>query len=59
MRRRFPRRLYGRRRHVESASSQIKRKLGAELRSTGDRSQPEEILWKVLTHDLSLLRRAA
>jgi len=51
--------LYGHRWHVESAISQMKRKLGAELRSTGDRSQTEEILWKVLTHDLSVLRRTA
>lgn len=59
LRRRFPARLYGRRWHIESAISQMKRKLGAELRSTSERSQTEEILWKVLTHDLALLRRAA
>ena len=59
MKRRFARRLYGHRWHVESAISQMKRKLGAELRSTSGRSQTEQSFWKFLTHDKSLLRRAA
>lgn len=59
MKRRFPCRLYGHRWHIESAISQMKRKLGAELRSTSESSQTEEMLWKVLTHDLMILRRVA
>jgi len=59
MKRAFPRRIYGRRWHVEAAISQMKRCLGCELRATSAGGRTEEILWKVLTHDLSILRRVA
>ena len=59
MKRAFPRRVYGRRWHVEAAISQMKRCLGCELRATSHSGRTEEVLWKVLTHDLSILRRVA
>jgi hypothetical protein len=55
MRRRFHRRMYGHRWHVESAFSQTKRRLGSALRSTRDESRIQEILLRSLTHDLMIL----
>jgi hypothetical protein len=59
MRRRFARRKYGHRWHVESSISQDKRKLGPALRSRNPNAQNAEVMLRVLTHDLMILRRAA
>ena len=53
----FPKRLYGRRWHVESTFSQHKRKLGAALRSRSDQSREIECMFRVLAHDLMILPR--
>src|SRR5262249_45491359 len=57
MRRRFPKRVYGHRWHVESSISQNKRRLGPAMRSRSDRSREAEIYCRVLTHNLMILRR--
>ena len=54
----FSRRAYGRRWHVESVFSAIKRVLGSALRARTDESLDRECLWRVLTYDLAILRRA-
>ncbi|MFQ6047988.1 MAG: transposase [Phycisphaerae bacterium] len=59
MKRRFPRRLYGHRWHIESAISQTKRRLGPALRSRTDSTRESECMLRILTHDLMILRRAA
>ena len=59
MKKRFHRRIYGHRWHVESAISQNKRRLGSALRSRKDETRESECMLRVLTHDLMILRRAA
>jgi len=57
MRRHFPRRLYRRRQQVESVFSRTKRRLGSALTARRPATQCEEIILRVLTHNLLLLRR--
>lgn len=59
MRRRFHRRIYGRRWHIEAAISQTKRRLGPALRSTSETGRNTESLLRVITHDLMILRSVA
>jgi hypothetical protein len=56
MRRRFPRALYRRRWHAESVFSRLKRRLGSALTARSGRSQRREILLRVLTYNLMILR---
>lgn len=58
LKRRFPRRVYGQRVHVESSFSQDKRQLGSALRARSDDARAQEVLLRVLVHDLMILRRA-
>ncbi len=58
MRRRFPWRVYGRRQQVESVISRVKRHLGAALTARGYAHQMEELVLRVLTHNLWLLHYA-
>jgi hypothetical protein len=53
----FPRAAYRQRWHAESVFSRLKRRLGAALSSRGARAQRREILLRVLTHNLMILRR--
>ncbi|HEY0779188.1 MAG TPA: IS5 family transposase [Gemmatirosa sp.] len=57
LRRRFPRALYGQRWHAESVFSRHKRRLGSALTSRRPRAQRREVLLRVLTHNLMILRR--
>jgi len=59
MTRRFPKRLYGQRWHVESMFSQHKRVLGSALRARADATRERECYGRVLTHNLMILRRVA
>lgn len=56
LKRRFPRRVYGQRAHVESSFSQDKRQLGSALRARSDESRAQEVFLRVLIHDLMILR---
>lgn len=56
MSRRFSRRLYGQRWQVEAVISQIKRRLGSVLHARNERSQSTEMLIKVLTHTIAVVR---
>ena len=56
MRRRFPRTLYHQRWHAESGFSQFKRRLGSALTARGSAAQARELVLRVLTHNLMLLR---
>ena len=56
MRRRFPRTLYHQRWHAESGFSQHKRRLGSALTARSTPAQRREIVLRVLTHNLMLLR---
>ena len=53
----FPRRKYAQRSQVESAISRFKRCLGSALSAKKPATQATEMLWKVLTYNLMLLRR--
>jgi hypothetical protein len=55
MHRRFPCGLYRQRRQVESLFSRLKRNLGAALTARRPRTQREEMMLRVLTHNLLLL----
>jgi hypothetical protein len=55
LRRRFPWRLYHRRQQVESVFSRVKRRLGAALTARTAATQMQELLLRVLTHNLLLL----
>ena len=57
MHRRFPKRIYGRRWHVESVLSQHKRGLGDALRARSEPAQAREAILRVLTHNLMILQR--
>lgn len=56
MHRRFHRRIYGQRWHVESAFSQHKRRLGSALTARSDTTQLQEASLRVITHNLMILR---
>ena len=55
MKTRFFKRLYGQRRHIESAFSQTKRVLGDRLRARKQPAQHSEVRLRVLTHDTMIL----
>ena len=55
--RRFPRKRYGQRWHVEGTYSQDKRRFGSQLRSTSVAGQWGELLLRVLVHNTALLLR--
>jgi hypothetical protein len=57
MRRRFFKRQYGQRWQAESVFSRLKRRLGSALTARSASTQKREILLRVLTHDLMILRR--
>ena len=57
LKRRFPRRVYGQRAHVESSFSQDKRQLGSAFRAKSDEARNQEVLLRVLVHDLMILKR--
>lgn len=59
MRRRFPTALYHQRWHAESVFSRHKRRLGAALTARRPESQQREIILRVLTHNLMLLKARA
>ena len=59
MKSRFHRRVYGNRWQVESSFSRNKRRLGSALWARRWPSQQSEILLRVLTHNLMILRCAA
>ncbi|HEU4394362.1 MAG TPA: transposase [Planctomycetota bacterium] len=54
--RRFPRRRYRQRWQVESIFSRHKRRLGSALTARSDESRARELLLRVLTHNLMILR---
>ena len=56
LRHRFPRALYRQRWHAESVFSRHKRRLGAALTARSARAQRREVLLRVLTHNLMILR---
>jgi hypothetical protein len=55
MRRRFPRRLYRRRQQAEAVFSRLKRRLGSALAARSPARQREELVLRVLTHNLTIL----
>ena len=57
MKRWFPKKQYGQRWQVETVNSMIKRLLGAALRARTYWSQSREILLRVLTLNVMILRR--
>jgi transposase len=57
MKRRFPKLKYRQRVQAESVFSRHKRRLGSALTAKNDPSQDREMLARVLTHDLMILRR--
>ena len=57
MKQRFPKRKYGQRWQVETVNSMIKRLLDAALRARTYWSQSREIVLRVLTLNLMILRR--
>jgi transposase len=59
MRRRFPRELYHQRWQIESAFSRLKRRLRSALTARTTRSHAREVVLRVLTHNLMILRRCA
>ena len=56
---RFPNRLYRQRWHVECVFSRLKRLLGSALTARGEKSRSRECYYRVLTHNLMILRWAA
>jgi hypothetical protein len=59
MKEHFPKKTYNQRWHVESAISQDKRILGSALRARSEQSRQRECLYRILTHDLMIIRCAA
>lgn len=59
MRRHFPRALYHQRWQAEGVFSRHKRRLGSALTARRAASQQRELVLRVLTHNLMLLRHAA
>jgi transposase len=58
MRKRFFKRIYRQRAHIESVISRHKRLLGATLRARTWRTQKQECLVRILTHNVMILRAA-
>ncbi|WP_245906692.1 transposase [Teichococcus aestuarii] len=56
LRQHFPRALYHQRWHIESGFSQHKRRLGSALTARSHQSQRRELILRVLTHNLMILR---
>ena len=56
MRRRFDRKKYGQRWQAETVTSMIKRNLGSALRARQYRTQGREIMLRVLTHNIMIVR---
>jgi transposase len=52
----FPRVLYHQRWHIESGFSQHKRRLGSALTARGHQAQRRELILRVLTHNLMIVR---
>jgi len=52
----FPCRVYGERAHAEGGFSRHKRHLGAALAARSQSAQYREILWRVTTHNVMILR---
>jgi hypothetical protein len=52
---RFPRKRYGGRAHVEGTYSQDKRRFGSQLRATSVKGQWGELMMRVLIHNTALL----
>jgi len=59
MQNRFPRRIYRQRWQAESVFSRFKRLFGAALTARTPGGRTRECLYRVLAHDLSILRRAS
>lgn len=57
LKRRFPWHVYAQRSHVECAFSQHKRVLGSALRARSEEARHEEILLRVIVHNLMILKR--
>jgi transposase len=56
LRQHFPRLLYHQRWHIESGFSQHKRRLGSALTTRGHQAQRRELILRVLTHNLMILK---
>jgi transposase len=56
LRQHFPRLFYHQRWHIESGFSQHKRRLGSALTTRGHQAQRRELILRVLTHNLTILR---
>jgi hypothetical protein len=56
--RRFPRKLYRMRAQIEAAFSMMKRNLGSALRARKPFAVNREVILKVITHNLAILKRA-
>ena len=50
---------YGQRAQAETVMSMLKRNLGDSLRARSDHGREMELLLKVLTHDVMIVRRCA
>lgn len=59
LKRRFPRHVYAQRVHVESSFSQDKRQLGSALRARSDEARHQELLLRVVVHNLLILKRGS
>jgi len=59
LKRRFPKNVYKHRVHVEGAFSQDKRQLGSALRARSDEARTQELLLRVLVHDLAICQHVA
>ena len=56
MRRSFPKRVYRQRNQIESVNSRFKRRLGSALSAHSETGREAECLFRVLTHNLMILR---
>jgi hypothetical protein len=56
---RFPRRTYRQRWHIESMNSQHKRRLGSALRARTPAGRQNECFFRIVAHDLMILRCVA
>ena len=59
LRQRFPKPLYHQRWHIEGGFSQHKRRLGSALTARGHQAQRRELILRVLTHNLMILKSSA
>lgn len=55
LKRRFPRHVYAQRVQVEASFSQDKRQLGSALRGRSDEARSQEMLLRVLVHNMMIL----